>query len=387
MKNFTYNIPTKVFFGKNSVENLGAETAIYSKNVLIVYGSDRIKKSGLFGLVVKELENFNISYKELSGIKPNPSIESVRTGIKIMNEHNLDFVLAVGGGSVIDAAKGIAAGAASGIDPWKFCKREAPVEKAFPLASILTLAATGSEMNANSVLSNEETKEKLYFGSELTLPVFSILDPTLMYTLPKNQTAAGVVDIFTHVAEQYFSKTSTAGIADRISEAIMKTCIQYGRTAIDEPENYEARANLMWASSLALNGLISYGKSGGDWATHGIEHELSAAYDITHGLGLAIILPNWMRYVLDDKNIDRFAMLAENVFGIKREDKLSQAKAGIEATSEFIKSLEIETTLTEVGIDDSQFDHMANQAVQFGNIGGYKSLNANDIKEIYRMAL
>lgn len=387
MKNFTYDIPTKVFFGKNSIDNLGAEIKKYSQNILIAYGSQRIKESGLFKQVTDELEKFNISYKELSGIKPNPSIESVRAGIKIMDENNLDFVLAVGGGSVIDAAKGITAGAASEIDPWKFCIKEASVEKAFPLATILTLAATGSEMNGNSVISNEETKEKLYFGSDLVRPVFSILDPTLMYTLPKNQTAAGAVDIFTHVAEQYFDKTDSAGFSDRMSEAIMKTSIKYGRIAIDEPENYEARANLMWASSLALNGLVSYGKSGGDWATHGIEHELSAAYDITHGLGLAIILPQWMKYNLDDKNVDRFAMFAENVFNIQMEDKVEQAKAGIEATSVFFKSLDLESTLSEIGIDDSQFDHMAKQAVQFGNIGGFRSLDANDIKKIYKMAL
>ena len=387
MNNFKYNIPTNVFFGENSIENLGSEIDKYSHNILIVYGSQRIKTSGLFDKVTEELEKFNITYKELSGIKPNPDIESVRDGIKIMDENNLDFVLAVGGGSVIDAAKGITAGAASGIDPWKFCIREGSVEKAFPLATILTLAATGSEMNGNSVISNEETKEKLYFGSDLVRPVFSILDPTLMYTLPKNQTAAGAVDIFTHVAEQYFDKTDSAGVSDRISEAIMKTCIQYGRTAIDEPENYEARANLMWASSLALNGLISYGKSGGDWATHNIEHELSAAYDITHGLGLAIILPQWMKYNLDDESADRFAMFAENVFNIQMKDKLEQAKAGIKATTDFFKSLDVESTLSEIGIDDSQFDHMAKQAVQFGNIGGFRSLDANDIKEIYKMAL
>lgn len=387
MKNFTYNIPTKVFFGENSVDNLGSEIDKYSHNILIVYGSQRIKSSGLFNRVTEELAKFNVTYKELSGIKPNPDIESVRNGITIMNENNLDFVLAIGGGSVIDAAKGITAGAASGIDPWNFCKREASVEKAFPLATILTLAATGSEMNGNSVISNEETKEKLYFGSDLVRPIFSILDPTLMYTLPKNQTAAGVVDIFTHVAEQYFDKTDSAGISDRISEAIMKTCIQYGRTAIDEPENYDARANLMWASSLALNGLISTGKNGGDWATHNIEHEISAAYDITHGLGLAIILPQWMKYILDEQNVDRFAMFAENVFNIKIENKFEQAEAGIKATTDFFKSLDVEASLSEIEIDDSKFEHMANQAVQFGNIGGFKSLNAKDINEILKMAL
>jgi butanol dehydrogenase len=387
MKNFTYNISTKVFFGENTIERLGKEIKNYSERILIVYGSERIKRDGLFYKISEQLKMHNIFFKELGGIKPNPSLTSVHDGISIIKENKLDFVLAVGGGSVIDASKAMAAGAAMDIDPWLFCKREKGVKKAFPLASILTLAATGSEMNGNSVISNEETGEKLPFGSDLTRPVFSVLDPKLTFSVPKNQTAAGVADIFTHVAEQYFEPVNSAGVLDRISEAIMRSCIQYGRAAIDDPENYEARANLMWASSLALNGLVSYGKSGGDWATHYIEHELSAAYDITHGLGLAIVLPQWMKFVLSDDTVDRFAMFAQNVFDIKLGDKFEQAKAGIEATADFFRSLDIPDTLTKIEIDDSKFDSMAKQATQFGEIGSFSKLNTEDVKEILKMCL
>lgn len=387
MKNFTYNISTKVFFGENTLEKLGSEISKYSKRVLIAYGSDRIKKSGLFNRITDELGKYDIFYAEVSGIKPNPELKSVHEGMKVIKENKLDFILAVGGGSVIDAAKGMAAGVASDTDPWLFCTRKAKVTGALPIATVLTLSATGSEMNGNSVLSNEETGEKLPFGGDYTKPVFSVLDPTLTYSVPKDQTAAGVVDIFAHVAEQYFEPTNTAGIADRMAEAIFKTTIQYGRKAIDEPQNYEARANLMWASSLALNGLISYGKSRGDWATHQIEHELSAAYDITHGLGLAIVLPNWMRYVLSEENVSRFAMFAENVWGIKKSNQFEQANAGIDATIDFFKSLEIQTTLSEINIDDSKFDFMAKQATQFGDLGVFKKLSTENVKKILEMCL
>ncbi len=387
MKNFTFNIPTRVFFGTNSLENLGRETCKYSTRVLIVYGSDRVKSNGLLDRVKKELEYSNISFKEISGIKPNPTLKSVKKGIDIINKNSLDFVIAVGGGSVIDAAKGMAAGAANNIDPWKFCINKEEVKKCLPIASILTLSATGSEMNGNSVISNEESGEKLYFGSELCRPVFSILDPVLTYSVPEDQTAYGVADIFTHVTEQYFEPEKGAGISDRIAEGIMMTCIQYGRKAIDDPENYEARANLMWASSLALNNLISRGKTGGDWATHTIEHELSAAYDISHGLGLAILLPNWMKYVLSGETVNKLAVFAENVWGIEMGDKLEQAKTGIKATREFFSSLNIPSKLSEINIDDSKIRYMAKQSVRFGEIGSFKKLNADDVEQILRMSL
>lgn len=382
MKNFTYNISTKVLFGKDATNKLAPEIARKYKRVLITYGSERIKSNGLFECITGDLKSNDVAYFELGGIKANPSISSVREGIKIIKENDVDFILAVGGGSVIDATKAMAAGAAMDVDPWLFCTRKKLVMTAMPLGAVLTLSATGSEMNGNSVISNEETGEKLAFGSDLTRPEFAVLDPTLTFSVPKDQTAYGTIDIFAHICELYFEPTNTAFVVDRISEGILKTCMHYGHTAVDEPDNYEARANLMWSSSLALNGLNGYGKQGGDWATHNIEHELSAAYDIAHGLGLAIVLPNWMRYVLNDNTVDRFAMYAKNVFGIEKTDKKDQALAGIEATTEFFKSLGVPSTLTEIGIDDSKIEHMAKQATQFGSIGSLVPLAKEDVKQI-----
>lgn len=382
MKNFTYNISTKVLFGKDATNKLAPEIARKYKRVLITYGSERIKSNGLFECITGDLKSNDVAYFELGGIKANPSISSVREGIKIIKENDVDFILAVGGGSVIDATKAMAAGAAMDVDPWLFCTRKKLVMTAMPLGAVLTLSATGSEMNGNSVISNEETGEKLAFGSDLTRPEFAVLDPTLTFSVPKDQTAYGTIDIFAHICELYFEPTNTAFVVDRISEGILKTCMHYGHTAVDEPDNYEARANLMWSSSLALNGLNGYGKQGGDWATHNIEHELSAAYDIAHGLGLAIVLPNWMKYVLNDNTVDRFAMYAKNVFGIEKADKKDQALAGIEATTEFFKSLGVPSTLTEIGIDDSKIEHMAKQATQFGSIGSLVPLAKEDVKQI-----
>lgn len=387
MKDFIYNIPTRVYFGREALKHTGKAIGEYSTRSLLVYGSDRIKRSGLFGRVKGLLEEEGIKCLELGGIQPNPTLESVHQGIKMIKENQLDFVLAVGGGSVIDAAKGMAAGAASGADPWDFCLKKREVTGSLPIGAVLTLSATGSEMNGNSVISNTGTGEKLYFGSPLCRPVFSILDPSLTFTVPPDQTAFGVADIFTHVTEQYFGLEEEAGVTDRISEGIMLTCLEYGETAVREPEDYEARANLMWASSLALNNLISCGKSGGDWATHMIEHELSAAYDISHGLGLAILLPNWMSLVLSGENEARFARYAEKVFSISGKDPGRKAAAGIKATREFFKRLGIPSTLREIGIDDSRISQMAEQAVRFGDIGMLKKLNSGDVEEIFRMSL
>lgn len=387
MKNFVYNISTKVFFGDNALDNIGLEVSRYSKRILITFGSDRIKKSGLFARITNNLKEHGVEFFELGGIKANPSIKSVREGIEIIKNQNIDFILAVGGGSVIDATKGMAVGAAQGVDPWVLCKREAYVVSALPIASVLTLAATGSEMNGNAVLSNEETGEKLSFGSDLCRPVFSCLDPTLTYSVPKDQTGAGVVDIFAHSCELYFEHVDTNYIADRMTESVMKTCVRYGRLAIDEPQNYEARANLMWASSLALNSLLTYGKTGGDWASHGIEHELSAVYDMTHGMGLAIVLPQWLRYVLNESTVDRVAMFAQNVWGIVMDDKFEQARAGIDAMADFFKSLDLPAKLGEMGIDGGKIDHMASQAVQFGEIGAFRKLDGFDVAQILKMCL
>jgi hypothetical protein len=298
----------------------------------------------------------------------------------------LDFILAVGGGSVLDSAKAIAAGFYYQGDPWYFYIKKASVKNALPIGTILTLPATGSEMNGNSVISDEVTESKLAIGSLLLYPKFSILDPTYTFSLPPEQTAAGVVDIMSHIFEQYFSPESGTAVPDRLAEALLKVCIHYGPIALAEPQNYEARANILWAGSLALNGLISYGKTG-DWATHTIEHELSAIYDITHGVGLALLTPFWMEYVLSEQTVKKFVVYAQNVWGIVLNDDFAAARLAIDKTREFFKSIGMPTTLRAVGIDEQRLEEMAQKAIRFGAPGNFKKLNSADVLQILKNAL
>lgn len=305
-------------------------------------------------------------------------------GVELCKENNINLILAVGGGSVIDCCKAIAGGVYYDGNPWNFCIGKARIKKALPIGTILTLAATGSEMNGNAVISNMETEEKLGLHSPLVKPKFSILDPTYTMTLPPKQTAAGTADIMSHVFEQYFSKTEGTYISDRFSESIIKTCIHYAPIALKEPDNYDARANIMWASSLALNELLSYGKIT-DWATHAMEHELSAIFDITHGIGLAILTPHWMEYVLDETTVDKFVHYAKYVWEIPEiEDKMAMAKSAIAKTKEFFSCLGIPSTLREVGIAEDKLEEMAAKAVKRGPIGNFKKLEKEDVLNIYK---
>lgn len=388
MLNFNYSIPTKIFFGKGKIDVLGHEVKKYGSKVLLVYGGGSIKRNGIYDRAVEILKNNNIQIWELSNVKPNPRITSVIDGVKICREHNIDFILPIGGGSSIDCSKVIAASVSYEGDPWDIVTRKAKITKVLPIGSILTLAATGSEMDAGAVISNLDTKEKIGIGHEDMKPKFSILDPTYTFTVPKNQTAAGTADIMSHTFEAYFSTEDGAYIQDRLAEAILKTCIKYGTIAMDDPENYEARANLMWASSLAINGLLSYGKEAKKWSVHPMEHELSAFYDITHGVGLAILTPNWMKYVLDDTTLNKFVEYGVNVWGIDaNENKYSIASKAIDKTREYFNSLSIPSTLKEVGIDNENLEKMAKQATRKGSIGSFKPLNENDILNIYKSSL
>ncbi|MBC2850074.1 iron-containing alcohol dehydrogenase [Cetobacterium sp. 8H] len=390
MKNFIYDIPTRVLFGNNQVPNVGIEVKKHASKILLLYGKNSIKKSGLYDEVIKYLNKENIEVVELSGVDPNPRIETVRTGADLCRKHNLELVLAVGGGSTIDCAKAIAAQAKYHGDIWKDIyveKKYENLKEALPVASILTLAATGSEMNGSSVISNMSENLKLGMGNYILRPVFSILDPTYTFSVNKYQTAAGVVDIMSHIFEQYFSPDKKGFLQSRIMEGLLKTVIHYGPIAFENPNDYEARANIMWASSLALNGLTSLGKESTDWATHQMEHELSAKYDITHGIGLGILTPYWMEYVLDKENVHRFVDYANNVWGIFGEDDLKVAQKVIAKTREFFNSLEVPSTLVEVGIDSSKFEEMALGAVKNGAIGCMKKLGYKDVLEIYTMAL
>ncbi|MCW3787075.1 iron-containing alcohol dehydrogenase [Plebeiibacterium sediminum] len=386
MKNFVYQAGTKILFGKNQVNNLVDEVLTYSNRVLITYGKNSVIKSGLLEKVTSLFKEMGVFYKELNGIQPNPRISSVRDGIRLCRENDLGFILALGGGSVIDASKAMAAGVNYDGDAWDFCLRKAVVKNPLPIGCALTLAATGSEMNGNAVISNDETQEKLAMGSDLLRPKVSMLDPTYTFSVNKWQTAAGTVDIMSHIFEQYFTPDKGTDIQDNIAESIVRTCIKYGPIAIREPENYEARANLMWASSLALNGLTSTGKMMGDWATHGIEHEVSAIYDLTHGAGLAIIFPYWMEYVLTENTAYKFARLGRNVFNILEEDELSAAKQTIMAIRSFFNSLDMPSKLSEVDIPDEYFKIMGDKACKFGPIGYFKRLNNEAVTQILMMA-
>lgn len=386
MRDFTYLIPTKILFGKNQVQNLGGELPVLGKKILLVYGTGSIKKTGIYDTVVSLLQRESISFYELSAVQPNPRISSVREGISLCRTHQIDGILAVGGGSVIDCAKTIAAGFYYEGDPWElFLRGDSSIQKALPLGTVLTVAGTGSEMNGNAVVSNEDTKQKLAIHHDVLRPRFSILDPTLTFTVSREQTAAGVVDIFSHVLEQYFSPTRDAFVQSRLAEGLLLTCRKYGHIVVEEPTNYDARAQVMWTSSLALNGLLSYGRVT-DWATHGIEHAVSAVYDVTHGVGLAVLTPFWMDYVLDTETVGTFVDYAQNVWQVPGGDEFSVAKQGIEKTREFFTSLGMPRTLQEVGVQQEKLKELAEKTVSSHTIGRFKKLDKNDVLRILQNA-
>lgn len=389
MLNFNYNIPTKVFFGEDKIEVLGKQIKKHGSRVLLAYGGGSIKKIGIYDKVVKILRENNIPYFELSGIEPNPRVESVAEGVRICKDNKIDFILAVGGGSTIDCSKAIAAAYYYDGDPWDLVIGKAKIEKVLPIGTILTLAATGSEMDAGAVITNKKTNQKYGFGHPGFFPKFSILDPRFTYSVSKYQTAAGVADIMSHTFEEYFSNVKGAFLQDRLAESILKTCIKYGPIAMDDPENYEARANIMWSGSLAINGLLGYGKDS-NWSVHPLQHELSAYYDVTHGITLAILTPHWMEQVLDESNLYKFVEYGVNVWNIDSSlPQMEIAKIAIKNTSEFFKSLEIPMTLREIGIDEEKLEIMAADVIEYmeGPVGNFKPLNYNDVLNIYKKAL
>lgn len=388
MKDFTFEISTRILFGKDTLENLGREILSYGKNVLLVYGQVSIKKTGLYDKIINNLRDNGIKTFNLEGIVPNPRIDKVREGVVLAKENQIDFILAVGGGSVIDSAKLISVGAYSEADPWDIVIGKEEPNKAIPLGAVLTLSATGSEMDTASVISNEETGQKLGWGSELVRPKFAILDPELTYTVDAYHTAAGTADIMSHTMENYFSLNDGAFFQDRTAEGILKTCIKYGPIAIKNPNNYEARANLMWAGSWAINGLLDTGKDTA-WSVHPMEHELSALRDITHGVGLAILTPYWLEYCLNDQTEEKIADFATNVFGIKESSKNETALKGIEALRKFFTSLGIPERLREEGFTEEDLPLMAKNCVNNrakAEIAGFVHLEESDILEIYKKA-
>ncbi|MCK1994249.1 iron-containing alcohol dehydrogenase [Peribacillus muralis] len=387
MENFTYKNPTKVIFGKNQLDSLKSEIPSYGNKVLLVYGGGSIKKNGLYENVIEALKEIDAEVHELSGVEPNPRISTVRKGVDLCKEHHIDFVLAVGGGSVIDATKAIVAGAKYDGDPWDLVIKKAPVEAALPFGTVLTLAATGSEANSGSVITNWETKEKYGWGSPLVFPQFSILDPENTFSVPRDQTVYGMVDMMSHVFETYFHPETHAPLQDRFCESLLLTVMETAPKLLEDLEDYEHRATILYSGNIALNGSLGVGYFG-DWATHNIEHAVSAVYDIPHAGGLAILFPNWMKHVLHE-NVSRFKQVAVRVFDVDPEGKTDEEAAleGIERLRAFWSSLGAPTKLSDYDIDDSQLEVMADKAMSRGDFGRFKILNREDVLAILRASL
>ena len=382
MQNFNYMTPTRLIFGKGVVEKLPGTMARFGKKILLTYGGGSIKKIGLYDRVMELLKDFEIH--ELPGIQPNPKYDpSVLDGVRICKEQQIDVILAVGGGSVLDCSKAIAAGACYDGDPWDLITYKVKAKAALPIVDIITLAATGSEYDAGGVISRTETNDKIGYIDPLLYPAVSFLDPTYTFTVNKKQTAAGIADAMNHTMEQYFAEDTTL-LNDGFCESMLRSLMVNGRKCLENPEDYTARAEMMLSCTYGCNGILSLGNSPSGWPCHAIEHALSAYYDITHGEGLAIITPRWMRHILSDRTIDRFVKYGINVFGIDALlPKQEIAEKAIDATYRFFESINIPMHLREVGIDKSRIDEMAHHiAVNEGLENAYVPLTEQDIKAI-----
>ncbi|NHJ12907.1 MAG: iron-containing alcohol dehydrogenase [Candidatus Thorarchaeota archaeon] len=391
MENFVYNIPPKIYFGKGQIANLAS--AIKENGgakVLLVYGGGSIKRNGIYQAVVDELRKGNIEFTECGGIKPNPRVEDVKRGIELYRANNLDFILGVGGGSVIDSCKAIAAGVPySGdvvdlMDEWK---RE--IEEAAPLGSVLTMAGTGSELNMIGVISIGENQKKFTITSPLLFPKFSILDPTYTYSVPEKHSMAGCFDALNHAIECYFSSDSSTEVQDRMNEGLMRAVIKNAPLVLKNPDDYDARANIMWASSMALGGSqFTLGKSKVTFPIHKMGHELSSLYDMTHGVTLAVLTPSWMRYTIRNapEHIHMFAAFARNVFDVVNSDDFEAAEEGIVKLTDFIQSLKIPTCLKDAGVEKDKLKYLAEKTAEFGNVGALSKIEEKEALEIFEMA-
>lgn len=382
MQNFDYMTPTRLIFGRDAIAKLPEVMTQFGKKILLTYGGGSIKKIGLYQKVLEMLKGYDIV--ELPGIQPNPKYDpSVLDGVRLCKEHNVDVILSVGGGSVLDCSKAIAAGAKYDGDPWDLISYKVKAKAALPIVDIITLAATGSEYDCGGVISRTETNDKIGYIDPLLFPVVSILDPVYTFTVSKKQTAAGIADAMNHTIEQYFVADSTL-LNDGFCESMLRSLMTNGRKCLENPEDYTARAEMMLACTYGCNGILALGNSYSGWPCHGIEHALSAYYDITHGEGLAIITPRWMRHILSERTMDRFVKYGINVFGIDPTlPKQEIAGKAIDATYEFFESINIPMHLREVGIDESRIDEMAHHiAVNEGLDKAYVPLTEQDIKEI-----
>jgi len=383
MEDFLQYNPTRLWFGKDQIEKLQQEPSVEGKRVLLVYGGGSIKRNGVYDAVCEQLSQMKAEVIELSGVEPNPRLATVHKGIAICREQQIDFILAVGGGSVIDCVKAISIGVYYEGDVWDIITRKAVAQKALPFGTVLTLAATGSEMNSLSVITNWELNEKRGWGSPLAYPAFSILDPAYTYSVPLDQTVYGIVDMMSHVLEQYFHRTENAPMIDRFMESVLLTIMEAAPKLVKDLHNFKLRETIMYAGTMAFNGLLSSGTDGGDWASHQIEHGLSAIYDIPHGGGLAIVFPNWMLHCAED-DPSRMKKLAVDVFGMDPAGKsdLELAHEAAAALRAFWSQLGAPSRLADYGIDSSRLDELVQKSFMKDKVGSYKPMTPETVRDI-----
>lgn len=386
MQDFVFHNSTKIIFGKDTENFVGQEAAVYGKKLLLHYGGGSIISSGLYDRVVRSLEKQGIEIYELGGVKPNPRVSLVREGVALCKEKNIGLILAVGGGSVIDSAKAIAAGVKYDGDVWDFYEGKAEITDCLPIGVVLTIPAAGSESSSGSVITNEDGGYKRSAGHVTMRPKFSILNPVLTYTLPAYQTACGITDMMAHILERYFTNEKNVDLTDRLCEAALKTIIDNAPVVLEEPENYAARSEIMWSGTIAHNDLLGTGRIG-DWGSHDIEHEISGIYDIAHGAGLAVVFPAWMKYVYKH-DVNRFVQFANRVWNVEVDlnDLENTALAGIRKTEEFFRSIGMPVRLHEANIGDEHFEEMAKKGTEQGPLGNFVKLYETDIIQILNIA-
>ena len=386
MENFVFQGQTRIVFGRGTETQTGRETAAFSRRVLLHYGGGSIKKSGLYAAVCKSLAEAGVTWVELPGVVPNPRLSLVREGISICRKEKIDFILAVGGGSVIDSAKAIGIGVPYSGDVWDFYLRKLKPAEMLPVGVVLTIPAAGSEASNGSVITREEGEYKRDADTECMRPRFAIMNPELTFTLPPYQTACGASDIMAHTMERYFTAVPGVDFTDRLCEATLKTIIHNTPIVLDNPRDYDARAQIMWAGTIARNDLLSTGRVG-DWATHQIEHELSGVYDVAHGAGLAVLFPAWMRLVCA-KDIRRFAQFAVRVWGVEEDFDNPERTAleGIRRLVGFYQRIGLPTSLKELGVTDDRSQEMAAKCVDRGNVGNFARLGAAEVQKVFALA-
>lgn len=387
MDNFTFSQPTRIVFGRDVENRVGEEVRKYGKRVLLHYGGGSIRRTGLYDRVVASLEKAGVEWKELGGVQPNPRLSLVREGISLCRRWGADIILAVGGGSVIDSAKAIAVGVPYDGDVWDFYSGKAVPEKALPVGVILTIAAAGSEASSGSVITNEDGLYKVGTGAKCMRPVFALCNPQLTCTLPPYQTACGVVDILADIMERYFTPQRDVDFTDRLCEAAMISIMENARRVMADPNDYNARAEIMWGGTVAHNDILGVGRRG-DWSSHRVEHELSALYDIAHGAGLAIVFPAWMKHVYK-YDIPRFKQFAERVFGVSSDGRSDEEVAveGISRLEGFFNEIGLPTTISKAGLPVDQLDTMAQKCAQGSSeVGNYAKLTFDTVLRILELA-